>query len=393
MEDLRLLAVEQDFVLLESSSGETFRVALDEALRRAVRQDRSVLAIDAAISPREVQDLVRAGHSTEDVVSRTGAPLAYVEKFAAPVIDEITHIVKSALAVRLSFLNDRFGETNQIEFGALIREKLDALGAAKLVWSARKIEGGSWQIRCEFDLNEVSTIALWSFDLRKSSLSPENEVALNLALAQDTVSTLLPKAKSPLPFADTPAPRVEQTVFEPTADRLVAKNLTSSLGETQEFAEVIPFGRGRGNTQQVPVIAAGTSAEVDQEPDSFDDFEDDNGDLLESLRRRRDSRQTQTGLIATLNVAESSGSSDEDNLPMDLDFDESTVWIDSSDEIFVETAASDNDVSSNDDASLGDSQSDLDTQANTIAKRGRAAMPSWDEIVFGTKPDTKDDSE
>jgi hypothetical protein len=378
MEDLRLLAVEQDFVLLESSAGETFRVALDETLRRAIRQDRSALSLDATLSPREVQDMVRSGLSIEDVVSKSGAPLAYVEKFAAPVIDEIGHILKSALAVRLATLSDRFGGMNPIEFGALISDKLNSLGASNISWSARKLGGGSWQIRCDFEQDASRNLAVWSFDLRKNNLSPENEVALNLASIPEAVAPLIQKMKPVLPFHEESLGSDVNPEPESKLERLVAKNLTSSLGDTQEFAEVIPFGRGRGNTAQVPVIAAGTSAEV--EPSSANEEFDDNVDLLENLRRRRDSREQREAFTAPIEIVDSTDLVYEGTT--DADFDETTVWIDSTDDVFIET-----DISAEHDETTDENSS------GSPSKKGRASMPSWDEIVFGTRTEDKGDAE
>ncbi|MEY4366666.1 MAG: hypothetical protein RLZ28_81 [Actinomycetota bacterium] len=390
MEDLRLLAIEHDFVLLESSSGEKFRVALDENLRRAARQDRPLTAIESSVSPREVQDLVRSGQSIDDVVAKTGAPLSYVEKFAAPVLDEISHILKSALAVRLSLSNDRFGEPTQIEFGALIREKLDSLGASDAAWTARKVEGGSWQIRCDFQLQSNGSLAIWSFDLRRSGLSPENEVALNLAASQEAAPPLLSSTSSALPFSVQPSqPSAPKNA---PVERLVSKNLTSSLGETQEFAEIIPFGRSRNSTAQVPVIAAGTSAEVDDvDVASIDDFEDDNGDLLDSLRRRRDSREQNTGFTPIVSVFDPTDEASDQTAAIDLEFDETTVWIESSDEIIIEDSEHHENEPQVSEPVRSESQTPDEAPAS--GKRGRAAMPSWDEIVFGTKPDSKDEAD
>ena len=385
MEDLRLLAVEQDFVVLESSNGEKFRLALDETLRRAIRQDRSVSMVEATVSPREIQELVRSGVAIDDVVAKTGAPTAYIEKFAAPVLDEITHILKSALSVRLSFLNDRFGEPSQIEFGALMREKLSSIAAADPQWSARKIEGGSWQIRCNFQVGSSESLAIWSFDLRRMGLSPENEVALNLGVSQDAVAPLISKTNPVLPFASAVKPISPTNEAEANGEQLVSRNLTSSLGETQEFAEIIPFGRSRGNTQNVPVIAAGTSAEIDAEP--FDDGEylDDNGDLLESLRRRRDAREQTNAFRPLLNVVDASDFDDFVGSEV-ADLDDSAVWIESSDEVL---RSDDQEILRESD--FDEKHSEDDNVSPPPNRRGRALMPSWDEIVFGTKPDSKDD--
>jgi hypothetical protein len=338
------------------------------------------------VSPREIQEFVRSGHSIEEIVANTGASISYVEKFAAPVLDELQHVVNSALSVRLTFLGDRYGETNHIEFGILIRERLDKAGALNVVWSAKRVETGGWQVTCSFETNGAASEAKWSFDLRRLSLSPDNEVALNLA-ANNESDSLVPKVKPAFAQSFAPASvksplpaEAKGEIAAPASDigeqNLVNKNLTSILGETQEFAEIIPFGRGRNTTAQVPVIAAGTSAEID---DVDEDDLDEDEDLLSGLRRRRDARETQSGFTPILSVVRANEESLEASPD---DFDETTVWIDQTDEVVL---------SEEDQSQYLADTFEPEKAAPPTPKKGRATMPSWDEIVFGTRPENKDE--
>ena len=79
MQDLRLIGVHEDgqHLLLADSEGNRFRVPLDEPLRAAVRRDRPRLGqlqieIDGGMRPRDVQALIRAGASAEEVADRSG---------------------------------------------------------------------------------------------------------------------------------------------------------------------------------------------------------------------------------------------------------------------------------------------------------------------------------
>ena len=408
MQDLRLLAIEQESIVLEGADGQRFRLSIDDSVRRAIRGDRQISIDSEGISPREIQELVRSGHSVDAIVAKTGATASYVEKFATPVLEELEHIIASARSVRLSFQGERYGETNHIEFGIFIRERLDKLGAENVIWIAKRTETGGWQVACSFEIDSVASEARWSFDIRHLSLSPENEVALNLAAVSQSDS-LVPQLK---PLSSPPKAEPTQIApassarhdIEPSLDApLVGKNLTSSLGATQEFADVIPFGRGRNTTANVPVIAAGTSAEVD-DADVLDAF-DEEADLLDGLRRRRDSREGRSNFSPILEVV----SSPQTGFPLEIesepedDFDESTVWIDESDEVFVEDESQSQEVLSLAESiqAEAEAQAQPDTQTTgdgsaanpsaPVSKRGRASMPSWDEIVFGTRPDTKDD--
>jgi len=388
MDDLRLLAIEQDFAVLEGANGEKYRLALDETLRKALRTERGPRVEQDSITPREIQEMIRSGYTVDEIVAKTGASFEFVEKFAVPVLEELEHVVSSAQSVRLSFIGERFGESNHIEFGVLIRDRLDQLGVDGAKWTARRNDVGGWQISCDFELDGAPESAKWSFDLRHLSLSPENEVALNLA-ASPRPDTLITKRKpgAPATIASTVSELVDPksstvSVHSPSesAEPLVGKNLTVSLGDTQEFADVIPFGRGRNTTAQVPVIAAGTSAEVEESQlDELDETEN----LLDGLRRRRDEREAKTGFSPILEVVRS-----DDTAVNDSDFDETTVWIESSDEVFI----ADEDVNQDFEPEIEAAQepevvNPAVAAPATATKKGRASMPSWDEIVFGTKAD------
>ena len=192
MADLRLETSEGEYLLLSMPTGETHRLVIDDALRRAVR--REVISTDDSniISPREIQLEVRAGLSIEDIVSKTGASAEYVTKFAAPVIDELAHVVKSALSVRITMAGDRYSETTQVEFGEVITNRLAAQGVVSYSWSARKSDNGGWQLHCKYNDGQ----ATWAFDARKLALSPENELAVGLSTQQSLTDGPIPRLRS-----------------------------------------------------------------------------------------------------------------------------------------------------------------------------------------------------
>ncbi|MEY4391281.1 MAG: hypothetical protein RLZZ400_1024, partial [Actinomycetota bacterium] len=107
MVELRLESSDGEYLVLESPDGNSYRLLIDEGLRKAVRRE-SVSPDDSnRISPRDIQLEVRAGVSIDELATKTGASLEYLEKFAAPVIDELAHVVKSALSVRITMAGDR----------------------------------------------------------------------------------------------------------------------------------------------------------------------------------------------------------------------------------------------------------------------------------------------
>lgn len=312
MKDIKFLGTDGDFLLLEDSSGQKFRLLLDEPLRRAIRNEPPSQLDSVNISPREIQEEIRAGRTIEEVIQASGAPEEYVRKFAQPVLDELNHAVLNALTVRLEVAGDRFREPTAWEFGEIIKSRLAASGAGIERWYAKKAPDHGYFIYCEFELGEETKRASWSYDPRRLALTPENEVAISLS-SQERIGN---------------APRLRPVASEP-------QNLTANLADTVDMARELS-----------PVPAPELLYESDSpEPIS------ETADLLDALRRKRAERETVEELpphptTESLRIVE---------LPPEETYDSEAM-----EEKKPETPPQ---------------------------KKGRASIPSWDEIVFGTKPD------
>ena len=395
MSELRYLSTDGDYLLLEAADGTQYRLLIDESVRKAARREVVSEGDAAKISPRDIQLEVRSGVSVEDLAAKTGASVEYVQKFAAPVIDELAHVVSSALSVRITMAGDRYSETTQVEFGEVIANRLAATGVVQYVWTARKTDNGGWQLQCKFG----DTLANWAFDPRKLTLAPENEVAVQLSTQQSLTDGPIPKLRpvadntgandsaatvassvpvtpvaatsttsAPLAPATQTSTPVATTISEPDSPATVAnpvvrlttvesssQSITEDLGSTAEFDGVVPFGRTSAPAPaSEPADLANTA------------------DLLDALRKRRLSREedlskddpeTAPGLGATQAI----------ELPTFTPVTETVEEVAQPAESFgaaTETVAED----------------DL----KTAPKRGRSSMPSWDEIVFSTKTDDED---
>jgi len=386
MADLRLDGSDSEWLYLAGPDGQSFRLLVDENLRKAIRPQSFPSSDASLISPREIQLEVRSGVSMEELAQKTGASLAYIEKFAAPVIDELAHVVKSALSVRITIAGDRYSETTQVEFGEVIANRLAAQRVVQPFWSARKSDNGGWQVHCSFD----GSVATWAFDPRKLALSPENELAVSLGTQQSltdgpiarlrpvTEPVVVVPAAAPVVAAPVPAPAVEAPAAAPVAaapvpapvieapvvaapviEDVVAEEtvvvdavtqvtpitssgaFTADLGSTAEFEGVVPFGR---NTCEV--------APQSQDASNLANT----ADLLDALRKRRLERER--------DVLETSTSSIQ------------IVEIEEQVDAVLEAAVS------NETAAI-----EVVAEPEKPKPRGRTSMPSWDEIVFNTRSD------
>ena len=108
MQDLRLIGVQDDgeHLLLSGADGEHYRLPLDESLRAAARRDRPRLGqlqieMEGGMRPREVQTLIRAGATAEEVAERAGWTVEKVRKYEGPIIAERVHVAEQARLVRV----------------------------------------------------------------------------------------------------------------------------------------------------------------------------------------------------------------------------------------------------------------------------------------------------
>ena len=252
MKDIKFLGSDGDFLLLEDSEGQRFRLLLDQSVRSAIRNESPRMLDEPRLSPREIQEEIRVGRSIEEIVQASGAPVDYVMKFAQPVLDELNHAVLNALTVRLEVPGDRFNNPATREFGEIIKARLAASGAGIEKWSAMKAPEHGFFIYCEFELEGKQNKATWLYDPKRLALIPENASAISLS-SGDKIAA--------------PAPRL-RPVSTPITD------FTSNLADTVEIVRYPPKPASQF-TSPTPTAA----------PIS------DTADLLEALRKKRNERE------------------------------------------------------------------------------------------------------
>jgi hypothetical protein len=337
MKDIKFLGSDGDFLLLEDADGQKYRLLVDDSIRRASRGEPGPVLDEPTISPREIQEEIRVGRSVEEIVKSSGAPIEYVQKFAQPVLDELNHAVLNALTVRLEIAGDRFNEPTNREFGEIIKSRLAASGAGIEKWSAMKAPDHGFFIYCEFELDGVHNKATWSYDPKRLALSPENELAIKLS-SQDRLAPAAPKL---WPVSKNPT------------------NLTANLADTVDLASQMP---GIADQKQ-------PTDQAQDEPIS------ETADLLEALRKKRSERESVDALephpsTENLRVVEFRPS--ENQIVEDEEFSEPESDHSGDPEPIVQDEPEPN-------------PAPINITDPAAPKRGRASIPSWDEIVFGTK--------
>ncbi|MBX3092615.1 MAG: DUF3071 domain-containing protein [Cryobacterium sp.] len=358
MEDLRVIGVEDGALLVSSDAGERFRVAIDDAMRVQLRQAMTAPDASPRLAPREIQAHIRSGMSAQDVASITGAALEYVQRFEGPILAEREFVIESALAVPVhTAMDTEFGDSQET-FGSAIVSRLRALNATGERWASWKDESHGWVVKLSFTSEQIDHDARWRFDPRKSALAPLNNEAETLSRQGELTGTLIPRLRAVEghdkvadnsrfdsgAFVDREVAELRNTPHIGTAiaDR---PDADSPMKDTAPHLEAVPYGRIGAESEDNRDAAAPTNQTAD---------------LLEALRRRRGERE-----VARY---------EEDDSMADHPSTGNIRLVDIP-------------LTDFDDGDTARQPASVHNLSSKSSKRGRAAMPSWDEIVFGARSD------
>lgn len=167
----RLVGLSPDgrYVIVATDHGEELAIAADDRLRAALRGDRPRLGqleieMESALSPREIQTRIRSGESVDDVTRVAGIDRERVERFAAPVIAEREHVAGLAMTSSAR----RRGETSSHRtLRGVLNERLlnRSVDIDTVRWDSHRLDDGRWAVTADYLSEETPRQALFYFDL------------------------------------------------------------------------------------------------------------------------------------------------------------------------------------------------------------------------------------
>jgi hypothetical protein len=344
MQDLKVIGVEQGSLLVAADDGEQYRIAIDEALQSKLRQ-RAFSPADIKVTPKEIQAQIRSGLSAAEVAEATGAPLEYIERFEGPVLAERDYIVHSALEVPVHTAMDIDPITEVVTFGAAIRERLQAIGATGETWSSWKDTAGSWIVKLAFTSAEIDHDARWSFEPKKAALAPVNGEAVTLSQQGDVSGAFVPRLRA----VGTESRTADSSRFDSGA--FTDEELRQSTEPAQPDEQ-----------HDEPAHTAFAPGAIHRAPEDKPKASSQTADPLEALRRRRGEREAAAFADEDDPILPSAGGIHLVSTPLPAFDDES-------------------------DDGLFPTVPQPITGHTRSSRKGRATMPSWDEIVFGARPE------
>lgn len=345
MEQLKVIGTEEGVLVLATEEGDRFALPVDESLRSQLRRLERVAEPKAVRpSPREIQAHIRSGLTAEEVAELLGVRVDDVARYEGPVLAEREHIVTQALSVPV-LMGGELDPDAQPTFGTAVRGKLAEAGASGERWSSWREESG-WIVKLEFTAAEVDHDARWSFDPRRSSLSPQNADAVQLSRQGSLPEGLIPRLRA----LDHATPVKDDSRFDSAA--FGPRRLPDPAPEAD--AEVTKDG------------SAAQEAAIKRAPDQVVTSAE-TADLLEALRRRRGQREPMPG--------------DEQPAPPREQAPRGQAPV----ALFDALEPGYDDTSAAQPAATETVGEDDTAAADGNRRKGRTSMPSWDEIVFGAR--------
>jgi hypothetical protein len=331
MPELRVVAVSNDGtrLVLKAADSTEYTLPIDERLRAAVRNDRARLnqieiEVESHLRPRDIQARIRAGASAEEVAALAGIPVDRVRRFEGPVLAERAFMAERARKTPVR----RPGENTGPQLGEAVQERLLLRGAEKdsVQWDSWRRDDGTWEVLLVYRVAGEPHSASWTYDPpRRLVVAVDDEARSLIGESDDLPSTPEPS----FPFV----PRIARLPRDRPLDRTLDRPLERPVAPAPE-----------------PEEERDTLTSLLEAVPSF------RGDLVVPERTDTPAEETE----AEEAPAASAGAG--------------TAY---ADVLMPRTVAGHRERLTG--------TTDRQAEADGVRPGRRAAVPSWDEIVFGTR--------
>ncbi|HYJ76179.1 MAG TPA: septation protein SepH [Kineosporiaceae bacterium] len=271
MHDLTLVGVHDDgeHLLLAGSEGQRYLLAVDEPLRAAVRRDRARLAQlqieqTSTLRPRDIQAKIRSGRTAEEVADEAGVAVEHVRRYEGPVLAEREFVARQARGVRLRRATPgtpgSYPTLDELVSTRLAAREVDTGSAS---WDAWRTDG-TWFVRLTFEAAGRERRAEWEYDVQLRHVTALDDEARWL------VDEPAPERADPIGgrrvLAPVRADGVRERVYDVEADggvRAAEDDRASAAAATVDLLDTLRERRGR--RQWVP--------DASEDPDGVDPLE------------------------------------------------------------------------------------------------------------------------
>ncbi|MEU4728542.1 septation protein SepH [Streptomyces sp. NPDC023588] len=342
MPELRVVAVSNDGTRLVLKAGDSteYTLPIDERLRAAVRNDRARLnqieiEVESHLRPRDIQARIRAGASAEEVAQLAGIPVDRVRRFEGPVLAERAFMAERARKTPVR----RPGENAGPQLGEAVQERLTLRGAEKesVQWDSWRRDDGTWEVLLVYLVAGEPHSASWTYDPpRRLVVAVDDEARSLIGESEDLPATPEPS----FPFV----PRIARLPRDRPLDRALDRQLERQQERSTGHAPAAPD----------PEEERDTLTSLLEAVPSF------RGDMVVPDRSTAEAPETEPEAEEPPAPAASAGAG--------------SAY---ADVLMPRTVAGHRDRLTG--------TTDRQAEADGVRPGRRAAVPSWDEIVFGTR--------
>ncbi|MFJ9710225.1 septation protein SepH [Streptomyces sp. NPDC101234] len=220
MPELRVVAVSNDGtrLVLKAADSTEYTLPIDERLRAAVRGDRPRLGqieieVESHLRPRDIQARIRAGATAEEVAQLAGIPVDRVRRFEGPVLAERAFMAERARKTPVR----RPGENSGPLLGEAVQERLVLRGAEKdtVQWDSWRRDDGTWEVLLVYRVAGEPHSASWTYDPPRRLVQAVDDEARSLIGESDDLAVPEPS----FPFVPRIARLPRDRPLDRSADR------------------------------------------------------------------------------------------------------------------------------------------------------------------------------
>ncbi|WP_194925619.1 septation protein SepH [Catenulispora pinisilvae] len=389
MTELRVMAVTSDGqrLVLRSNDGQEFHLTIDERLRAAVRGDRARLGqieieAEGQLRPRDIQSRIRAGATAQEVADACGISVERIRRFEGPILAERAFMAEKAQNTQVR----RQGENHGQKLGEIVGERLAKRGAedpAAVHWDSWRRDDGTWTVQAIYKISGETYEALWAFDPPRRLVTPEDDEARLLSSDASSIAAAEPM----FPFAAA-------SVL--SGGTVLPGPAPSTNGSSAGGALVHLEARRRPAESS----ANGSGGALERERERDRDRERTAAERTASVERHPSSMPASAAASASASASAAAAANGTAGVPSpanspEEDFD----FLDAADTRSpapIAAVAGQSAGSAFDDAIFGPrttvphrermvGTTDRQAEADGVRPGRRATVPSWDEIVFGSR--------
>ncbi len=352
MPELRVVAVSNDGtrLVLKAADSTEYTLPIDERLRAAVRNDRARLGqieieVESHLRPRDIQARIRAGASAEEVAQLAGIPVERVRRFEGPVLAERAFMAERARKTPVRRPGENAGGP---PLGEAVAERLVLRGADKdtAQWDSWRRDDGTWEVLLVYRASGEPRAASWTYDPPRRIVQALDDEAR--ALIGETDDTPEPS----FPFV----PRIARLPRDRPLDRSADRQTAPTEAE-------------------VP-----SAASSPEDPGPREKERDSLTSLLEAVPSFR-------GDMVVPDTTPTVPPPASDPAAEEADVAEPPAPAASAGSAYADVLMP-RSVAGHRDRLIG--TTDRQAEADGVRPGRRAAVPSWDEIVFGTRRKKQD---